>query len=243
MRAQVRVLASLLLSIAMSGGGVAQANSAVPQPFTATYAVSYRGIRAGTITFELTREPSGNYVYETRPHPTGLARLFVSRAALERSVMQIDAQGVRPLEWTLDGGRSGSDDDGTLRFDWMQGTVSGEIEGETIDLRTEPGLQDRSSIQIAVTTMLMRGQEPGTIPLIDDNRVKRYTYSKKERAVLDSKLGKLDAVIYESTRAGSSRVARFWMVPSLEFVPARAEQIRKGRVETVMVLTELERGE
>jgi Protein of unknown function (DUF3108) len=241
----MRTVAGVLMSILMSGvvAGAARADSAIPQPFTATYAVTYRGIGAGTITFEFAREPSGNYVYETRPSPSGLARIFVSRAALERSVMQIDAQGVRPLEWRLDGAKSGNRDDGALRFDWAQGTVTGEIEGEPINLGIEPGLQDRSSIQIAVTTMLMRGQEPGTIPLIDDNRVKRYTYSKKESAVVESKLGKLDAVIYESTREGSSRVSRFWMVPSLEFIPARAEQIRKGKVETVMVLTELQRGE
>jgi hypothetical protein len=235
------MLMTLLIMAFVAGG--AHANSAIPQPFTATYAVSYRGINAGTITFKFARERSGNYVYETRAHPTGLARIFVSRAALERSVMQIDAEGVRPIEWQLDGGKSGNDDDGKLQFDWAQGSATGEIEGEAIDLRLEPGLQDRSSIQIAMTTMLMRGVEPGTIPLIDDNRVKRYVYSKKESAVVDSKLGKLDAVIYESTREGSSRVSRFWIVPSLEFVPARAEQIRKGKVETVMVLTELKRGE
>jgi hypothetical protein len=239
----MRSLASLLAVITMSVAGLAQADATIPQPFTATYAVSYRGINAGTVTFTFSREPSGNYVYETRAHPTGLARIFVSRAALERSVMQIDAEGVRPLEWRLDGGKSGNDDDGQLNFDWAQGTVTGEIEGEAIDLRAEPRLQDRSSIQIAMTTALMRGQDPGTIPLIDDNRIKRYTYSKKESAVVDSKLGKLETVIYESTREGSSRVSRFWIVPSLEFVPARAEQIRKGRVETVMVLTELKRSE
>ena len=87
----------------------------------------------------------------------------------------------------------------------------------------------------------MRGVEPGTIPLIDDNRIKRYVYTKKETATVDSALGKLDTVIYESTREGSNRTARFWMAPSLEFLPVRAEQIRKGKVETVMILQKVER--
>src|SRR5918999_3050613 len=98
MRAQLPVIATLLRTT-IGVAGISHANSAIPQPFTATYAVSYRGINAGTITFKFAREPSGNYVYETRPRPTGLARIFVSRAALERSVMQIDADGVRPIEW------------------------------------------------------------------------------------------------------------------------------------------------
>ncbi|MGH8188151.1 MAG: hypothetical protein ACREUC_16460, partial [Steroidobacteraceae bacterium] len=105
----MRAFASMLMLITVTGvaTGAARADSAIPQPFTATYAVRYRGIGAGTITFTFAREPSGSYVYETRPHPTGLARIFVSRVALERSVMQIDAEGVRPLEWRLDGGKSG----------------------------------------------------------------------------------------------------------------------------------------
>jgi hypothetical protein len=220
----------------------AHAEAAVPRPFSATYAVSYRGVGAGTITFDFARDAAtGRYIYETHASPSALARLFVSKAAMERSVMEIDETGTRPIHWQLDDGKSSSADDGQLHFDWSRKIVTGVVEGETIELATEPGTQDRSSISIAVTTKLLRGIEPGTIPLIDDNRIKRYAYTKKETATVDSALGKIDTVIYESTREGSSRTARFWMAPSLEFLPVRAEQIRKGKVETVMVLQKVER--
>ena len=220
----------------------AHAEAAVPQPFSATYAVSYRGIGAGTITFTFSHDPAtGRYTYETHPDPGVLARLFVSKAAVERSVMEIDAAGTRPIEWQLDDGKSGKEDDGELHFDWSSRLVTGVIEGKPVELPAEPGTQDRSSIQIAVTTALLRGAEPGTIPLIDDNRIKRYVYTRKETATVDSALGKLETVLYESTReGGSSRTSRFWMAPSLEFLPVRAEQVRKGKVETVMVLQKLE---
>ncbi|HEY7642111.1 MAG TPA: DUF3108 domain-containing protein [Steroidobacteraceae bacterium] len=221
----------------------AQAEAAVPQPFTATYAVSYRGISAGTITFKFAHDPATDrYTYETHPHPGTLARLFISKSAVERSVMEIDANGTRPIEWQLDDGKSSKDDDGELHFDWSHNTVTGTVEGEPVNLTAEPGTQDRSSIQIAVTTALLRGIEPGTIALIDDNRIKRYVYTKKDQTTVDSALGKLDTVLYESTReGGSSRTSRFWMAPSLEYLPVRAEQIRKGKVETVMVLQKVER--
>jgi hypothetical protein len=220
----------------------AHAETAVPRPFSATYAVTFRGIGAGTITFDFAHDAAtGRYIYETHASPTALARLFVSKAATERSVMEIDDAGTRPIEWRLDDGKTGSEGDGQLNFDWSRKVVTGVVEGETIELAAEPGTQDRSSISMAVTTALLRGVEPGTIPLIDDNRIKRYTYTKKEAATVDSALGKIDTVIYESTREGSSRTARFWMAPSLEFLPVRAEQIRKGKVETVMVLQKVER--
>jgi hypothetical protein len=213
----------------------------MPKPFTATYEVSYRGMRAGNLTFKLSHDAAtGRYTYETTAEPSMLARMFVSSAALERSVMEIGPDGVRPLDWQMDDGKSGNQGDGKLQFDWANNVVTGEIEGEKIQLGLEPGLQDRLSIQIDVVTSLLRGEEPGTIPLIDDNRVKRYSYVKKEASSMDTKLGKLDTVLYESTREGSNRQSRFWLVPKMEYLAARAEQIRKGKVETVMVLTSVE---
>jgi hypothetical protein len=243
----MRMLASLLTSTVATAllASSAHADAAVPRPFSATYAVSYRGVGAGTITFDFAHDAAtGRYIYETHASPSALARLFVSRAAMERSVMEIDAAGTRPIEWQLDDGKSGKQDDGELHFDWSRNMVTGTVEGETINLAAEPGTQDRSSIMISVATSLLRGLEPGTVALIDDNKIKRYTYTRKERATVDSTLGKIETVVYESAReGGSSRTSRFWMAPSLEFLPVRAEQIRKGKVETVMELQKLERPE
>jgi len=215
----------------------ARSEAILPKPFTAVYEVSYRGMRAGQLTLKLSRdEATGRFTYETTADPSMLARFFVSRAAVERSIIEIGPDGVRPIEWSFDDGKPGTEKDGHLKFDWTQNVVTGVIEGETIELPLEPGLQDRLSIQVDVVTSLLRGETPGTIPLIDDNRVKRYDYVKKETTTLDSPLGKLDAVVYESTRQGSNRQSRVWMIPKMEYLAARAEQIRKGKVETVMVL-------
>ena len=229
------LLATLLFSTA------ARSDTIFPKPFTATYEVTYRGMRAGQLKFKLSRdEATGRYTYETTADPSMLARIVISSAAVERSVMEIGPDGVRPVEWQLDDGKSGNAKDGRLQFDWARNVASGEIEGEKIELPLEAGLQDRLSIQIDVVTSLLRGEEPGLIPLIDDNRVKRYSYVKQETATVDTKLGKLDTVIYESTRQGSDRQSRFWLVPKMEYLAARAEQVRKGKVETVMTLLSVE---
>jgi hypothetical protein len=224
-------IAALLLATA------ARSDAIFPKPVTATYEVTYRGMRAGRLTFKLSRdEATGRYIYETTAEPSMLARFVVSSAAVERSVMEIGPDGVRPIEWHMDDGKSSTAKDSKLQFDWTQMVATGQIEDKKIELPLEPGLQDRLSIQIDVVTSLLRGKEPGTIPLIDNNRVKRYDYAKKETTTIDTPLGKLETVVYESTRQGSDRQSRFWMVPKMEYLAARAEQIRKGKVETVMVL-------
>lgn len=69
--------------------------STVLQPFTATYAVSFRGIEAGTLNMTLRRDAaSGHYIFETNANPSVLARLFISRDASERSVLEQTPDGV-----------------------------------------------------------------------------------------------------------------------------------------------------
>ena len=233
----MRIVAALVLALVIEG---AHANPPpVPQPFVATYEVTYRGLSAGTLTLTFRPDgPDGRYVYESRVGPSLLARFVVGADALERSIMEIGADGIRPLEWTLDDGKRGTARDGALKFDWSNGTVTGRVEDKPVELPIEPGVQDRLSIQIAVASALLRGEEPGEIRLIDDNRIKHYTYTKKDAVPLDTKLGKLETLLYESVRAKSDRVSRFWLSAHSEFLPVRVEQIRKGKVEGVIVMTE-----
>lgn len=230
---------ALALGMFMSAGSGA---AAIPQPFAATYAVTFRGLDAGTLRMEWRRDGQPDrYVFETRANPSALARLVVSRNAVERTVLETTPDGVRPVSWEADDGKSGNKGDGKLQFNWNDHTVTGNFEGKPVNLPLEDGMEDRQSIQIVAMTALLRGEEPGTIAMINGDSVRRYTYTRGRTETVDTKLGKLDTVIYESTRPNSNRLSRVWHAPSLEYLPARAEQIRKGKVETVMTLIAVER--
>lgn len=239
----MRKLRQLLCAIvAVLGASVAYANGIALQPYVATYAVTYRGLDAGTLRMELSRDPQSNrYTFETRANPSMLARLVVGRDALERTVFEPTNAGIRPIEWSLEDGKNGNDGDGRLAFDWDAGRVVGEYEGKPVELPTQPGLQDRLSIQVAVSAALVQKREPESIVMVNGDKTREYTYERGTTQSLDTKLGKLDTVIYESTRPGSNRVSKVWHAPTMEFLPVRAEQIRKGKVETVMVLVAFER--
>lgn len=219
------------------------AEPVTPAPYAATYAVNYRGVNAGLLHFKLRAEAPDRFVYESHPEPGLLASLIVSSKAVERSTMRIDATGVRPLSWFVDDGKPGQEDDGALAFAWEEGRISGTTEGERVEMSIVPGLQDRLSFQIAVMTALLRDREPGTIPMIDKGRIKRYSYTRRGTERVKTPAGEFEAVRYESTRPGSSRVSRVWHAPVLGYIPVRAEQLRKGKVETVMELVKVERGE
>lgn len=217
--------------------------STVLQPFTATYAVSFRGIEAGTLRMILRHDAaSGHYIFETSADPSALARLFISRDASERSVLEQTPDGVRPISWEADDGKSGTKGDGKLQFNWETNTVTGSFEGKPVSLPLTPGVLDRQSIQLGAMAALLDGREPGTISMVNGDNIRHYTYTRGKTETMDTKLGKLETIVYESTRPNSNRVSRVWHAPSLGYVPVRAEQIRKGKVETVMTLIALERG-
>ena len=233
---------TVLTSLLLLGNAVASASPVVPQPFVATYAVTFRGLNGGTLRMELRPgEKAGQYIFETRANPSALASFFVSKNAVERSVIEVTADGLRPISWFADDGKSGHEDDGKLQFDWAAQRVTGESEGKPVSLSTQPGMQDRMSMQVAVMASLLQGNEPGEIAMINDEHIRRYSYTRTGLAAMDTALGKVDTVIYESTRPNSNRLSRMWHAPSLGYVPVRLEQIRKGKVETVMTLVSVQR--
>jgi hypothetical protein len=198
-------------------------------------------MNAGQLHSTLRSEAPGEFVYETRAKPSMLASFVVSSKAVERSVMHIDGSGVRPLSWFTDDGKSGNDRDGALKFAWDEERVSGIVEGKWIELPTEPRLQDRLSMQIAVITALQRADKLDTIFMIDDEKIKRYNYKRAGTAKIKTKAGEFETILYESSRPGSSRISRVWHAPALGYLPVRAEQVRNGKVETVMELVRVER--
>ena len=235
----VRILGVMLV---LAAATPLRAAPTLPQPFVATYAVSFRGISAGTLTMEWRRDTQPDrYVFETKANPSTLAKLVVSDSAFERTQLEVTDDGLRPLSWEANDGRSGVKGDGKLEFDWTSKTVSGTYEGESVKFPLEPGMQDRLSIQLGVMASLLAGHEPGTIAMINGDSIRHYTYTRGKSEPVQSKLGTLETVVYESTRPNSNRLSRVWHTPSLEYLPARAEQIRKGKVETVMTLIEVKK--
>lgn len=207
-----------------------------PGPYTATYAVKYKGFSLGSLTFELRPAADDTYVYETRAKPGFLARFVVSPDAVERTVMRIDEDGVRPLSWFSEDGKSGTEDDGNYTFDWTSRQVTGTVEDEAVNLPTEPGLQDRLSMQVAVLTAMLRDEPPGTITMIDEDRIKHYSYEQQGTAQIEATGKSYETILYESTRPGSSRLKRIYHAPALGYLPVLFENLKDGKVETVMEL-------
>lgn len=210
-------------------------------PSVATYSVEYRGINAGTIAFALRNPSPGQFVYESRSNARGVARLVIRNEVHEASTFSVADGRIQPQSYVLDDGSQDTSKDTRLQFDWNTRIARGEHENQPLEIKLEPGLQDRMSVQVLVMQQLARGEEPGRLNFIDRDEVKAYQYMKEGAERLNTAVGEIDTVVYSSTREGSSRVSKIWYAPSLGYTPVRAEQVRRSKVETVLTLTKLER--
>jgi len=198
-------------------------------PYVAEYEVRYGGLNVGTSRTEVSRGPGpGRWVIESHSNASGFAKIIASGTLVQRSAFELDPAGLRPSSYRFDDGTRRTDRDVTLEFDWRAGRVRGVAENEPVDIATEPGLQDAASIQALVVSRLLAGLEPGTVAMIEKDRIRRYRYTLLRRERIKTAIGEYDTVVYRSARDGSTRETLSWYAPALGYAMVRAEQRRDG---------------
>jgi hypothetical protein len=237
-----RVLASLAtLALLLALASPTPAAESCPQPFRVTYAVEWRGFGAGTSVLQLEKRSENEFVYTSSNRARGVFRLALPDTITQTSHFAIEDGTVVPSRYVGDDGSSDTSRDVSLTFDWEAGRVTGTAENKRVDQPVKRGVQDSLSVQIALMCALAEGRTPSGFQLIDKDEVKEYTYTREREETLDTPLGKLETVVFLSQKAGSSRATRMWIAPALGYVPARAEQTRRGKREFLLQIRSFER--
>lgn len=195
-----------------------------PVPFVATYTIAWHGITAGSSTLELTETASQLYLYTSTDSAYGVFRLAFPHPLRQSSRFRVEAGEVEPL--TFQAGGAGNEV--MAQFDWKSGQVTGMAKGKLLDLRLQPGTQDPLSVQIAIMLQLQSGDAPASFWMLNTDEIDRFQYVRHDEATLDTALGKLRTILYTSHAPGSDKTTYLWLAPSLNYMPARAEQRVKG---------------
>jgi Protein of unknown function (DUF3108) len=231
-----RIRALILALGALSVAAGVQAD--VLEPFQASYTWIWHGAPVAVSTMKFEQRQAGTWSYASSSEPRGLGFLYPMRPRLE-SVMRIGEQGVQPLHYHATDGSSADERGADVSFDWDAGRASGVYDGVKVDLVLKSGVQDDLSIQIALLYALRHGQVPANLSMIDKNSIRDYNYRQVGTETIDTKLGRIDTVVYASQHAGSPRVTRFWCAPSKGYLPMRVQQKRIDQVEWTMEIESL----
>lgn len=232
----VRVAILLLLTL------FAAASSAQLVEYRAEYGARYKSRNVGTSVFALERAgESGEYVFSTTMQAKGLLRFASPRPIIDRSEFTLDGAAIIPQRFAHEDGSRKGEDNHNIVFNWnaVTATVSGDGYQQDIELRR--GVLDRGSLQVALMRTLAAGQQPATFAVLDEQSVDEYAYEFEGEHTIETGLGELEVLRYRQQRTGSSRHTLIDLAPSLDFIPARIEQIRDGESRSAFTIETFER--
>jgi len=209
------------------------------RPFEASYNWIWHGMSVASTDLKL--EKTGDtWTYTSKSEPRGIGRLLSQRPRTV-SVLRVTPNGLEPLSYKGDDGTSSDKRSVNVKYDWDQHRVTGVYEQTPVDLPLTPGVQDDSSVQVAMMVELLAGRTPERFSLLDKNSVRDYLYKREGEATLQTPLGAVATVIYSSQRKNSPRVNRYWCAPERGYIPMRVEQKRGDEVEWAMEIQSLKR--
>ena len=209
------------------------------RPFEASYVWRWHGMTVASSIVQL-KQQRVLWTYESRSEPRGIGRVFSERPT-QKTTMQLDEWGVRPLSYEADDGTSSTRRDAHVIFDWKISRATGVYEDVPVDMPLQPGIQDDLSVQIALMSDLIAGRSPKLFFLIDKNIFLEYRYTREKTTSLATSIGIEQTVIYRSQKKDSDRVTRFWCAPSRGYVPMRIEQTKGNDIEWSMQIQSLKR--
>ncbi len=234
-----RLLAAIAatLSLALLLASVAAADEL--KPFEASYAWIWHGMTVAVSHLQL-EKTADTWTYTSRSEPRGIGNLLSQRPKTV-SVLRVSAAGVEPLSYKGDDGTSSTKRSVDIRYDWIGRRISGVYEDTPVDLPLTPGVQDDSSVQIAMMAELLQGRTPERFSLLDKNSVREYRYTREGEETLKTPIGAVATIIFRSQRVSSPHINRYWCAPERGYVPIRVQQKRGDEVQWTMEIQSLRR--
>jgi hypothetical protein len=228
------ILAGLLAILA---SGAAAADEL--KPFQASYNWIWHGMTVAVTHVKLEKSDD-TWTYTSRSEPRGIGKMLSQRPKTV-SVLRVTADGVQPLSYKGDDGTSSTKRTVNVTYDWDTHRITGVYEQTQVDLPLTPGVQDDSSVQIAMMVELLRGGTPDHFSVLDKNSVREYRYKREGEEKLQTPFGAVATVIFSSQRVNSPHVNRYWLAPDRGYVPMRVQQKRGDDVQWTMEIQSLTR--
>ena len=232
-----RRLRAAALCIAAAATALAHADEL--RPFEATYAWIWNGMNVAVTTVKL-EQSGGSWTYTSKSEPRGIGKLVSQRPTTVSELKVTDAL-VEPLSYKGDDGTSSTKRTVDVKYDWDKHKVTGVYEDSPVDLALTPGVQDDSSVQVAMMAELLRGRTPDRFSVLDKNSVREYRYTRDGEETLKTPFGDVATVIYRSQRANSPRFNRYWCAPDRGYIPMRVQQKRGDEVQWTMEIESVKR--
>lgn len=241
-----------LLAVCLLAGSPMQAANTLPAidtgeitPFRAEYSVGNNLITAGSAILSL-QQKDDLWLYSLRTRPEGVFKLTGKGRIQESAVIEFaeaaaDGNTVRPLRYSYrqDDEKKRQVD---ARFNWSDKTLRWSRRGETgKESLADTPIFDRITVTlVAMNAMRGEGFEQIDFQVFDNGRVKTVRFINEGKEMVDSPQGKIESIRVRSENIDSGRRQTLtWFAPSLDYVPVKIEQLKRGELVARLILTRL----
>ena len=205
------------------------ASPALPERFTATFAVENQGAIIGRTRWSLARDGEEQFRFESVTRANRLLSLFIRSERRESSVWQFHEDSLRPLRYRYR--RSGHKARTVqVHFDWDEGVAYNTSKGITWKLPVEKGTLDKLLYLLALMLDVRAGKTELSYTVADGGYLKTYRATVLGREAVSTYLGDLMTVKVGSRPGGGAQETCIWLAPSLHYLPVQVEHKNNGEL-------------
>jgi hypothetical protein len=229
-------LAATLFAVSLSS---ASAAPPVPQSISASYDVTWNGLRVAVMndTFEAA---NGGYRIASESRAVGLAALFAREPLRLESSGQVTASGLQPRQFE---GKRGDSDPRRARadFDWPAGELTLTRDGNTERLKLPPGTQDLVSLMYQFMFLELAKLQRFELSMTNGRKLNRHWYTVRSGVEIETPLGQMTTLHLVKQHQPDESGAEIWISPRHHNLPVKMTVLEEdgARIEHVMTRIEL----
>lgn len=187
--------------------------------FASQYTLHYNGLRLGVAERDLIPLGDGTAVFRSLAYPTGLARALVSDRVEERSLITLEANGLRPLEYRYQQSGGRRERQAELYFNWRGGELVRRPADERSPLAA--GTLDTLSFQLALMRDLAAGRQAFSYRIADRRKLREFAFTVHGAQRVKTSFGSFDTLRVTALSADGEKRFEFWCAPELAYLPVR----------------------
>lgn len=211
-------------------------------PFEVVYEIGNHLINAGTAKVSLTQDDD-LWTYSLETTPRGIIKLTGKGNIREVSTIRFEESDGKLLLlpqnylYRQDNERRRAVD---ASFNWVSKNITSNYRGKEIIEEFDEPVIDRLSATLYMMNALRRDFDYIELNVFDTDEIKTVSFTLLGKETLDTPLGKLETLrVLNQKKSGGSRQTTTWFAPSLDYVPVKIEQRKRGELVARLSLLEL----
>ena len=228
----------LLLAMVFLTSTVIAASEPYPE-FTAVYDARINGFTMAEVKFSLRRLDNGDYLYQRKSIPGGVASFFGNKESAATSRWRFTNSRIQVLEYQSRDDDGDADDNLHLIYDWKNARVNNVNDADPWQTEIPQGTLDKLVMHLALLLELRDGNTEFKYPLAHEGRIKHYSFKQTGTEEIKLSMGKYDALVVERLNEDHD-TTRIWSAPELNYLPVRFLKQKQGGQTRELLLREVE---